>query len=438
MNAKRCIALWLVCAAAAVGGDAVERQVKGVGATRTLAVRNALAEAVGQVQGVVVRSGVAESGVFVGNMDVTREEAKKSIELEGISARGVDSITITQAEGLVKSYEVISEQQVSDDVYEVMLKVWVYDYSSPLATQKTPVAVGTFIAEQTACPFGDVVLAGDVVARQFTDVLTGQLVASGKFSMLDRAYAEAFAREKAIWKSEDGGMAEKAKIGNVQGAEYLLVGRLRRVGIYARPRAIPATGQESVTQEGHFVAEARLFVAPTRQIVYTGEYRLRLEDADVRNLVEKWEIEKIDYDELKDRLLELGARRIVEDLLEQLYPVRIAVAQPELLVVDQGAGRVADGDIYTVVGGGAEVRDPQTGELLGQAESQLATVRITQSLPRFAYAQVVDGSAEAIAVGQVCRYVRPKFDLASDAARTGRKDKTEKTPDGGVKLPFDK
>ena len=49
------------------------------------------------------------AGINDEDIDVTREEVNKSIEMEGISVRSQDSITLTMAEGLVKSYEVVDE-----------------------------------------------------------------------------------------------------------------------------------------------------------------------------------------------------------------------------------------------------------------------------------------------------------------------------------------
>jgi len=428
----------VVCAGLAQAGNAVSREVKGHGATRQLAVKGALYEAVSQVQGVVVSTGQSESGVVVGNLDVTREEARKSVELEGVSVRAIDTISLTEAEGLVKSYEVLSETRTAEGDYEVTLKVWVYDYTSPLASQKTPLAVADIEIEQTFCTFGNMRFPGVQVSRQFSDSLTGQLNASGKFTLLDRAYAKAFSQEKSLWKSEDADLQEKSKLGNVQGAEYLLAGRIRRAGIALEEKALSATGRLAAEYDGLFVAEFRLFVAATRQIAYTGQYRLHLETADVKKLVEKWEVEEIDYDELKDRLLEKAARLVVEDMLEQTYPVRVAVAEPNRLILDQGAGRVNPGDIYTLVASVQEVRDPQTNELLGQAETSLAKIQIKQVLPRFSYAAVVEGQAEAVRVGQICRFVRPVFKTETEAAEQGRKTQIPQTPTGGVKLPFDR
>lgn len=414
----------------------VTRQVKGIGKTRQEAIRHALAEAVGQVQGVVVKSATAESALVVGNLDVTRQEGKKSIELEGIAARGTDTITLTQAQGLVKTYEVLEEKTTADGHVELLLSVSVYDYASPLKDQKTPIAVSAFETTAPNSVFMTLIVPAEQVSRQFSDALTRQLAASGRFTLLERAYDKAFAKEKAIWKSDDAGLEEKAKLGNVQGAEYLLAGTITRAAIVYRPLTIAATGQNENLLEGHFVAEARLFAAATRQITHTTTVRLKLEHNDVKKLVDKWEAEKVDPDQLREKLFELAARQMVEDILEALYPLRIASVDP--LIVDQGAGRVNAGDLYRLTAQDQTIKDPVTGEVLGQTEKAVGVLRIEQVLPRFAYATLVEGEPSAVQVGQICRYVRPVFDQESPAATEGRKAKHTTTPSGGVMMPFDK
>ena len=58
--------LFLVTACISFGVTTQTRQVKGIATTREQAIKKALHEAVGQVQGVWVGSGVADSAVGVG------------------------------------------------------------------------------------------------------------------------------------------------------------------------------------------------------------------------------------------------------------------------------------------------------------------------------------------------------------------------------------
>ena len=92
--------------------------------------------------------------------------------------------------------------------------------------------------------------------------------------------------------------------------------------------------------------------------------------------------------------------------------------------------------VYEVYAMGEKVLDPQTKEVLGQDESKIAALRTTRILPRFSYAEVIDGSTSGIQVGQICR-IHPDSLILDIEVEGGRKANIRQTPTGGVKLPFD-
>ena len=244
------------------------RQVKGVGKTQQLAVKNALYEAVSQVQGVRVGTGIAASSATVGSIDVTREEVDKSIELEGISVSAIDSITVTAAEGLVKSYNVVNETKTEDGKIEVTVDVEVYDYQSPQASEKFALGVAPFEVQQDLYRFGNIKIPGHEVATQFSQRLTTLLNDSGKFDMLDRAYTKEFFDEFAAQKAGGTTIEQQAKFKQVLGADYLLTGRIRRAVIEPESVVLPSTGIVTEEYRGFFVAEARLTARCDQDLIF--------------------------------------------------------------------------------------------------------------------------------------------------------------------------
>lgn len=423
--------------AVSFGTSAQMKQVKGVAATREQAVKKALHEAVGQVQGVLVTSGIASSAASVGNIDVTREEVNKSIEMEGISVRSQDSITLTMAEGLVKSYEVIDEKKTDDGKYEVTVKAWVYDYQSPLATTKTSLAVSPFEVLTSPCVFGDITVSGTELTKQFSQRLTTLLRDSGRFNLLDRDYDDAFRDEINIVKSSDADLEEKGRLKQVQGADYLLSGRIRRAEIGIEQKELPTTGIRTNEYRGHFVGEIRLLVPATRQVAFSHEYRIKLKTADVKSLATEWRQDERDFDQIKDAFLDMAARHIIEDVLNDISPVRVALVEPNLVILDQGGQRMKFNALYDTFVEGDSVLDPTTQEVLGEVQKKAATLRITQILPKFCYAKVVEGNIEDIQIGQICR-IQPGALGLNTEVKGGMKSNIRRSETGGVKMPFDK
>ena len=412
------------------------RQVKGVATTREQAIKTALHEAVGQVQGVWVGSGIADSSVGIGVIESTHEEVNKTIEMEGISLRSQNSITLTMAEGLVKSYEVVDEKKTEDGKVEVTVKVWVYDYQSPLATTKLSLAVSPFEVQGNRFVFGDITVSGVELTKQFSQRLTTLLRDSNRFDLLDRDYDKAFRDEINLIKSDDAGLEQKGRLKQLQGADYLLAGRIRRAEITTELKDIPTTGIRSAEYRGHFVGEIRLLVPATRQIAFSHEYRIKLETPEIKSLADEWRRDERDFDQIKDAFLDMATRQIVEDVLNDVYPVRIALAEAGSIILDQGGERMKLDAVYEVFAEGKQIIDPQTQEVLGTDEGKIASLKITRILPKFSYAQILDGKPEDIEVGQVCRVQPGSMDLKIEV-KGGRKSNIKHTPSGGVKMPFD-
>jgi hypothetical protein len=428
--------LFLMATCVSFGVTTQTRQVKGIASTRDQAIKKALYEAVGQVQGVLVTSGVASSAAAVGSIDVTREEVNKSIEMEGISVRSQDSISLTMAEGLIKSYEVIKEKKTDDGKYEVTVKVDVYDFQSPLATTKMSLAVSSFEVPGGPHAFGDIAVSGSELIKQFSQRLTTLLRDSGRFNLLDRDYDKAFQDELDIIKSGNTDLEQKARLKQVQGADYMLTGRIRRASIETEQKNIPTTGILSEEYRGHFVGEIRLLIPATRQVAFSHEYRIKLETPEVKTLADDWKRDERDFDQIKDAFMDLAIRQIIEDVLNDLYPVRIALIRQDQVILDQGGQRMKPDAVYEVFTKGETVLDPLSQEVLGQDEQKVGSLKVIRILPKFSYAELLDGEAGAIEVGQVCRVLTGSMDLNIDV-EGGMKSNINRTSSGGVKMPFD-
>ena len=123
-------------------------------------------------------------------------------------------------------------------------------------------------------------------------------------------------------------------------------------------------------------------------------------------------------------------------MLNDLYPVRIALVEQNQVILDQGGQRMKPDAVYEVFAAGTKIVDPQTQEVLGQKEKKIATLKVIRILPKFSYAQIHDGKDENIEIGQVCRVLPGSMDLKIEV-EGGMRSNIKRTPSGGVKMPFD-
>ena len=61
------------------------------------------------------------------------------------------------------------------------------------------------------------------------------------------------------------------------------------------------------------------------------------------------------------------------------------------MTINRGeGGGVAEGDLFNVFAQGAELKDPDTGEVLGREEVKVGKVKISQVNPKTSLAEIVE------------------------------------------------
>jgi curli biogenesis system outer membrane secretion channel CsgG len=435
---KRVAALLLlavtVCPALAAE-NWVEVDAKGQGSTRDKAIQNGLYLAVCKVQGVAVRSDIARVDVAIDNLDVTRDKAKgtKKVEVESVSANMAGTIAVSESKGLVKSFDIVDEKQVSEDVFEVDLKVRVYDYQSPEDVKRIRLAVFPLESRAEVHRFGGAIIPGRRLGEQFSQYINTMLARNEKFTVLDRDTQDAILKEKNILHSDDAPLEEKMRLGEALGVDYMLVGTIPQAELRVEEEPNPAIGGTTRKFKAVMEVEYRLIVGPTRQIAFSDQLRIKLENAEVKALAEKWKSDDIDYNELELKLVQRAAAQIADAVIEHLYPIRVAAVRDGALILNQGDKRFAVGDVFDVCKVGTDIVDPDTGRSLGKDESRLGAIKITKVLPRISYAEMTEGTASDSTVGAVCH--RVKVDTVP--APESRSSNIRQTGSGGVRLPSD-
>ena len=95
-------------------------------------------------------------------------------------------------------------------------------------------------------------------------------------------------------------------------------------GLQIKEKTSGAIGHSVSEYEVDYVFDYRLIVAPTRQVKLADTVDIALEEDQVRVLVKKWEPDDLDYREMVDNLTTGVARWVVNNIIDRLYPIRIA------------------------------------------------------------------------------------------------------------------
>jgi len=423
----------LVCPKAFSAPTTIVRQTKGQGVTREQAIDKALYQAVAQAKGIAVSSGRYDFGFQSAGVGIDTKDTGKSIEFDSVSVQAGGSTRLTDIAGWVKSYEVIDEQKVDDRTYEVTIKAWVYDYEDPEQTNRLKLAVMPIQTLYDSYRFGNYVPSGVEMSLKLSQQLSAGITGTNKFAVLDREYIDEFAQNRNILISDDSPIEEKARLGQVLGADYMIVGTISNAGLKIKERASRAIGRAIREYEVDYVFDYRLIVAPTRQVKLADTVNIALEQDQVRVLVKRWRPEDLDYREMVDNLTARVARQVIDSIIDRLYPIRIASKNiTGQLIINQGGKRISKGSVLDVFVQGEEIIDVDTKESLGLTESHIATIEIEKVTPTMSYARLVKGDLDKISVGLICRLKKVGFEMPERG-----KSNIRRTPQGGVKLPFD-
>ncbi len=333
-------------------------EAQGVGATRQEAVAAGLVSALEQVTGVRLEAARRAQQSLSSVID---EGSARTTVSEGFQQE------IRQASGgVVRSYQIHAVEEEGRG-FLARLTVSVERFAAPgLPTQDRRRLV-------TMPPQN---LAGaqpaDVAALR--DAITSYFVQTRRFAVLDRENEAAYRSEMALLRSADVPLAETVRIGQMLGADYMLLTKLRRLESFSNERTLPVTGERVVNAGTAIVLDFSILDVATRQIKWAGQAGVEAQ-GDVA------------------AALAAGAAALGEKVTSGIFPLRVLqVTAGRYVTINQGGDTVRVGQTYTANFLGDEMFDPYTKEPLGRAETHVATIRVMRVDPKLSYGELIAGA----------------------------------------------
>jgi len=412
--------------------DVIVVETIGRGLERNEAVKDAIYLAVGKAKGIIVTSDEYEFDFFLSSLDIDRQDTKRTIDVDAVSLKTTGTSYKNKISGIVKTYEVLEEKELDDGTYEVKLKVSVYDYTPLDQTKKVKVAVTPVGSRLKSYIFGETKLKGLDVSFLLSKKLATALTQTNKFTALDRLFEREFDKEKEIIQ-QDGSFEEKARLYEVLGADYMLVAEITDLKLQKKHVTYKATQNTKVEYELMFSVSYSLISPVTRQIKYADDIMMVLERSELKQFTRHWQPERWDYKQIQQGVFAKMAKDIVADIIDYMYPVRIASIQSNnTLILNQAGKAVTKGQKYNVFSQGQNIIDVDTDLSLGNVENRIATVQVFKVQGNLSHAKIIKGDIADISVGLVCRQVK-----SIKREPKGAKRQVIRTRSGGVKLPFD-
>jgi len=268
------------------------------------------------------------------------------------------------------------------------------------AAERPTLAVMPFIVDQSLeVRFGDTVIQPTVIENKFSDQLMQNLVKSRKFDVLERANIMKIMNENNLTESDYAKPGEAERIGKLLVADYLVVGYIDRLEYLEEQKNIQITGEQRIDVIGTLKLHFRVVETKSGKIVCAHSITEKLNSKNIP-FSERKEMTLGDF---QDKFFESAAVKASNYVLEGIYPIKVASISELEVILNRGDGSgLNKGDILYVYELGETVKDPDTGEFLGSAESKIAEIEITDVLQKFSKAKILTSTGN-ITPGSICR-----------------------------------
>jgi len=248
------------------------------------------------------------------------------------------------------------------------------------------------------------------VGRAAQDMMVTALVRGDAFRVIDRERLQALMQEKNLSLSGDVDPKTAVRVGKLLGVEYVIVGAITEFGVTNSGASVPGYGGlpsfSMRTQRMDAAIDARAINTSTGEIVWADTAKDSSSDKSIYvagaggGSHDGEKLDKILRPVVEKLAASVSARKLETSGMGGTSDAsgivgKIAKADGGTLWVNVGSeGGVKEGDEFNVYRVGEQIKDPDTGEVLGANETKVGRVRITSVKgPRLSTAAAVAGSA---------------------------------------------
>lgn len=359
-----------------------EREVEAIGngATAREAISDALANAVGMVNGLSIESTQWMSAF---------EKAIQSDEGGSYvfeDASGIDIATLTK--GTISSYEVISSTTQPIAGHEVHVRAVIAVFQRERSADRKRIAVLPLRSRDNYAIDG-----AQLNPRAMTDVveqaIVNELVDSRRFTVLDRKYIEQVSTENELLESGDVPISELARLGQTLTADYVLVGTLENVSGITTTKRMRTRDVEFQTFNADAQLSYRVIDPATRQVKFSRTESMSFGESELAAITTS---STVAPSTIAVEVGKMIGATVGATVTESIYPIVVTAVTSTGVVLGQGGESMTAGLILDLFRLGDRMIDPYTKESIGRIEEWVGTVEITRATNKQSYAKLVGTS----------------------------------------------
>lgn len=366
--------------------EQVKVTAKGTGVTPGAAINDALKTAVQQVNGVKVDAISANQNVFAqatATLDVETSEGKDSAKATAtINSQAFAEQIITQSKGLVSTFKVlkINAPQATNGPYTVDIEASIAKFKGPADTGKIKIVIAPLKSDKSSFDIGGNPVPAEQILGSIRQQIIDTLSQTGRFSILDRQFEGDLQNELNMISSGKTVNTDFAKMGQALSADLVWVGVVNDLAYTKNVRKLQTSDRDLVGYSGGWSVSQRLINLTTRQIFQSNTLQGSPPSIAPTTLGAKFDptttIQGIQQDIVK---------KAAEAILLRTFPISIVERDGNNVVLSQGGQAVSENSKYRVYLQGKEIKDPQTGQSLGNMESLCCEVLVNRVTPNLSY-----------------------------------------------------
>ena len=367
--------------------ELVEKTTTGFGKDYQEALTSALMDAVRQVRGLQIGS---EKQLKLDFQHLVKDSVEKKT-----ATLGVEEQIFTRSKGWVDSYEVTNVKKPKDnnDVWAVTIAAKIPMYQSVIKEDKrSSIAVmpfrfshATFAINGQGQPSNAYQMSG-----RMRDRIQTSLTQTQQFSVVNRSYGNEYASEKALLSSDNVPASEASRLGNVVGADFMIVGNIHDLSTKIERKTF--YGVTKIKNIDRVDLSYQVIEVATQKILWADTLTEEFERSEDGNTTST---------------LDNVALMVVSGVMDVIYPVKVIdVVSKGEVYLNQGQARIKEGDVYALFAKGRTLKDPDTGMPIKVNGKKMGELSVVTVLPKYSVAELSDGDIKNVEKGAVVRLVK--------------------------------
>jgi curli biogenesis system outer membrane secretion channel CsgG len=323
------------------------------------------------------------------NVDAGFEGRFGDASIEASSSAYADVI-LTQTQGAVSDFRLLSQSE-SDGVFSVDVEASVEKFERPASASQLRVAVSPLRTDRNSFVIGSRSVAAADVSDQIGTTISQALLDSRRVTILDREFDAEIQQELGRIDAGNWQNNDRLRLGQQLAADFLVVGKIDRFEYTRHTRKMRTSDRELEWYSGGASLTVRVVNVATGQVQFSESFDVQLPETKPTSLGTS-----VDTSSIVAEMAQSLAAPASQQVVLSLFPITVVDVDGEDIVLSQGGDVVEEGQLYEIVLRGKEIRDPQTGNVLGRIEKPCCQVLVTTVTPEMSYGVLRNAAIEDV------------------------------------------